>query len=64
MPLRYCENPGCRRIFCSRWEDVGEVVLNQMLLRFKVLTRSSEVGVFLIVFEDGALGIIVVDGEG
>lgn len=47
MPLRYCENPGCRRIFCSRWEDVGEVVLDQVLIRFKVLTRSSEVRVFL-----------------
>ena len=27
MPLRYCENPGCCRIFCSLGEDVGEVVL-------------------------------------
>ena len=27
MPLKYCENLEICRIFCSRWEDVGEVVL-------------------------------------
>ena len=47
MPLRYCENPERCRIFCGHLEDVGEVVLNQVLLRFKVLIRSSEVRVFL-----------------
>ena len=47
MPLRYCENPERCRIFCGRLEDVGEVVLNQVSLRFKVSSWSSEVRVFL-----------------
>ena len=47
MPLRYCENPERCRIFCGRLEDVGEAGLSRMSLRLKVLSRSSEVRVFL-----------------
>ena len=47
MPLRYCENPGCCRIFCSHWGDVEEVVLRPDVVAVQSTSRSSEVRVFL-----------------
>ena len=47
MPLRYCENPGCCRIFCSHWEDVGEVVLIPDVVAVESFGRTSGVQAFL-----------------
>ena len=47
MPLRYCENPGCCRIFCSLGEDVGEVVLRPDVVVDENFTRTSGEQAFL-----------------
>ena len=47
MPLRYCENPGCCRFFCSLGEDVGEVVLRPDVVAVESFGRTSGVQAFL-----------------
>ena len=48
MPLRYCENPGCCRIFCDHLEDVGEVVLRKDVVAVESFGRTSGVQAFLM----------------
>ena len=48
MPLRYCESPKFCRIFCSHWEDVGEVVLRPDVVAVESFGRTSGVQAFLM----------------